>query len=139
MTQRILVSFVFVIIVLFSASLAMTQQPAPKPVADITQLMQAMVIPASNDLFNVARQPPQDEKGWTAVRNSAVILAESGNLLMIGSRAKDAVWMKTSLAMVDAGAAALKAAEAKDVDGITEAGNQIIDACEVCHETHWIR
>ncbi len=99
----------------------------------------AMVIPASNDLFNVARQPPKDDKGWTAVRNSAVILAESGNLLMIGNRAKDSVWMKTSLAMVEAGAAALKAAEAKDVDGITEAGNQIIDACEACHETHWIR
>ncbi len=47
--------------------------------------------------------------------------------------------MKTSLAMVDAGAAALKAAEAKDIDGITRAGNQIIDACEVCHETRWIR
>ncbi len=126
-------------IALLFVNVAMTQQPAPKPVADITQLMQAMVIPASNALFNVARQPPQDEMGWTAVRNSAVILAESGNLLMIGSRAKDAVWMKTSLAMVDAGAAALKAAEAKDVDGITEAGNQIIDSCEVCHETHWIR
>ena len=59
-----------------------------------------------------------------------MILAESGNLLMIGSRAKDSVWMKTSLAMVEAGAAALKAAEAKDVDGITEAGNQIIDAAK---------
>ena len=42
------------------------------------------------------------------------------DLLMIGNRAKDSVWMKTSLAMV-------------------EAGNQIIDACEACHETHWIR
>ena len=139
MTQRILVSLVFAIVVLLFANAAMTQQPVPKPVADITQLMQAMVIPASNNLFNVARQPPKDDKEWTTVRNSAVILAESGNLLMIGSRAKDSVWMKTSLAMVEAGAAALKAAEAKDVDGITEAGNQIIDACEVCHATHWIR
>ena len=139
MIQRILVSFVFVAIALLFANVAMTQQPVPKPVADLPQLMQAMVIPSSNNLFNVARQPPKDEKEWTAVRNSAVILAESGNLLMIGNRAKDSVWMKTSLAMVEAGATALTAAEAKDVDGITEAGNQIIDACEVCHETHWIR
>ena len=125
---------------LLFASVAMTQEPALKPVASITQLMKAMIIPASNDLFNVGRQPPKDEEGWAAVRNSAVILAESGNLLMIGSRAEDSkVWMETSRALVDAGEAALKAALAKDVDGINEAGNQIVDSCEMCHEKHWIR
>ena len=103
-------------------------------------LMQAMLIPASNALFNVARQVPEDDAGWDAVRNHAVILAESGNLLMIGGRAEDSeVWMETSGALADAGEAALAAALARDIDAITSVGDQIIDACERCHEKHWIR
>ena len=117
----------------------MTQQPSVKPVASVTQLMRAMVIPASNALFNVAREAPEGDSDWEAVQNNAVILAESGNLLLIGNRAKDQVWTKTSQAMVDAGAAALKAAEAKDVDAVIEVGNRIVDACETCHDTHWDR
>ena len=124
-------------VALLLASAAMTQQPSVKPVASVTQLMRAMVIPASNALFNVAGEAPEADSDWDAVENNAVILAESGNLLLVGNRAKDQVWTKTSLAMVDAGAAALKAA--RDVDAIIEVGNQIVDACETCHDTHWDR
>ena len=125
---------------LLLASAALTQEPAPRPVATVTQLMQAMIIPASNALFNVPRQVPDDDAGWDAVRNQAVVLAESGNLLMIGDRAENSeVWMATSGALTDAGAAALAAALARDVDAITSVGDQIIDACERCHEKHWIR
>jgi len=140
MKERIPVWLVLAAVLLLLASVAIGQQPAVRPVASVKQLMQAMVIPASNNLFTVARQTPKDDNEWAAVQNSAVILAESGNLLMIGSRAQNtAVWVQTSQARVEAGAIALKAAEAKDTDPITEAGNQIIEACETCHETHWAR
>ena len=125
---------------LLLASAALTQERVPRPVATVTQLMQAMIIPASNALFNVPRQVPEDEAGWDAVRDQAVVLAESGNLLMIGGRAEDSeVWMATSRALTDAGEAALAAILARDVDAITSVGDQIIDACERCHEKHWIR
>ena len=122
------------------AGIAMSQVPAMKPVATVTQLMQAMVIPASNALFNLPRQVPEDDQGWAEVQNSAVILAESGNLLMIGGRAEEsAVWAETARALGEAGEAALKAAEAQDTEAISDVGNQIIDACERCHEKHWVR
>ena len=125
---------------LLVAMAAMTQEPALKPVATVTQLMQAMVIPASNALFSLPRQVPEDDQGWAEAQNSAVILAESGNLLMIGGRARDSeVWIATSRALAAAGEAALRAAQAKDVDAIGDIGNQIIEACESCHEKHWIR
>jgi hypothetical protein len=47
-------------------------------VATVTQLMQALIAPSSNALFDVARQAPADDQQWAAVRNNAVILAESG-------------------------------------------------------------
>lgn len=122
------------------AALSIAAEPQLRAVADVTELMQAMTVPASNALFDVARNPPEDDGAWTKVRNQAIILAESGNLLMIGSRAKnDEVWMSTSRALVEAGEAAKKAAEAKNLDGINEAGNRMIDACEVCHKAHWVR
>ena len=125
---------------LLLAVAAISQERELKAVATVTQLMQAMVIPASNALFNLPRNVPADDQGWSEVQNSAVILAESGNLLMIGSRAQDSgVWRATSRALVDAGEVALRAAQARDVESIADAGNQIIEACESCHEKHWIR
>ena len=125
---------------LLLAAIGMAQDPGLKAVATVTQLMQAMVIPASNTLFNLPREVPETDEGWAEVRNSAVILAESGNLLLIGSRAQRSdVWISTSRALVKAGEVALRAAQSQDVDAMTEIGNQIIDACESCHEKHWIR
>ena len=123
---------------LLFASSGMAQRPRTQPVASLTQLMQAMIIPSSDALFNVARQSPKNDEEWAAIQNSAVILTESGNLLMIGNRAKDTGdWMKMSQEMVDAGAVALKAAESRNVDALIDAGNQIVDSCSRCHESYW--
>ena len=127
-------------IVALLAAGAVAQRSGMRPVASVTELMKAMVIPASNALFDVPRQVPEDDAAWETVRNHAILLAESGNLLLVEGRAEDsAVWKSTSIALVEAGEAALEAAKARDVDAILEVGNQIIDACERCHEKHWIR
>ena len=115
-------------------------QESSAPAVSVTELMQAMIIPASNTIFNLPRDPPTDDVGWAIVRNSAVILAESGTLLMREGRAEDSeVWRATSRALAEAGEAALRAARARDADGISDAGNLLIDSCEMCHEKHRIR
>lgn len=122
------------------AAIVSPQETQPPPEATVTELMQAMVIPASNKLFDVPRNAPKDDTGWDEVRNSAVLLAESGTLLMRAGRAEDSdVWAATSRALAEAGEAALKAARARDLEAIGEVGNLLIDACERCHEKHWIR
>ena len=130
---------------LLFAAAAQTEEPAPrsavpKPVGDVTEIMKAMTVPASNAIWSVGRNPPADAKTWEALRNNAVLLGESGNLLLIGGRAKnDEIWRETSLTMVEAGALALKAAKAENPDGVNDAGNLMVDACETCHERHWRR
>lgn len=127
-------------IIALLVGVAVAQRSGMRPVASVTELMKSMVIPASNALFNVPRQVPDDDAGWETVRNHAIVLAESGNLLLVEGRAEESeVWKATSVALIEAGEAALKAAKARDVDAILEVGNQIIDACERCHEQHWIR
>jgi hypothetical protein len=111
--------------------------PPIKAVGTTKHVMDAMIIPASDVIFNVSVEAPKDADGWKTVEDSAIILAESGNLLMLGSRVKDTgEWLKASRAMVDAGEAALKAAQAKDVDAFTPLGEQVLESCKQCHDRY---
>lgn len=136
----------------FSAMLFVTTacapRPAFKPVATIEQLMESTVAPASEILFRsvgtvisasgVQEIAPKDEQEWVAVRNSALTLAESGNLLMIGGRAKDnADWIRMAQALVDAGMVAFKATEARSPEALFEAGGEVYAVCQQCHDKYW--
>jgi hypothetical protein len=122
----------------FLASTLPAQQPAQvRAVATVMQLHEAMIGPASDAVFNAGAQPPKDDKAWGEVLNQAIILAESGNLLMLGSRAKDqGDWMKMSRALVDAGALAVKAAQEKNAAALNDAGDRIESTCESCHQPY---
>jgi cytochrome c553 len=123
--------------ILLLASATMAEAPVYQPVGTTLQLMRAMVIPSSDVIFAVPGQAPKDDKEWASVQNSALMLAESGNLLMMAGRAKDnGEWIKDSKALVDAGAAAFKAANAKDVNKLTDLGDDILTACETCHKKY---
>lgn len=125
------------VMILLLASATMAEAPVYQPVGTTLQLMRAMVIPSSDVIFAVPGQAPKDDKEWASVQNSALMLAESGNLLMMAGRAKDnGEWIKDSKALVDAGAAAFKAANAKDVNKLTDLGDDIITACETCHKKY---
>jgi cytochrome c556 len=138
--SRVAAAGLIAIALLLVLAAAQAEKPEPKAVGNVTEIMKAMVIPSSNAIWNVGRNPPAADAAWEALKSYSVLLGESGNLLLIGGRAKDdEVWRSTSLTMVEAGVLALTAAKAKNVDGINDAGNLIVDACELCHERHWQR
>jgi hypothetical protein len=110
--------------------------------------MAAEVAPSAEVLFDsvgtvvsingVEEIAPKNDEEWANVRNSAIILAESGNLLMMDTRAKDrGEWSKNSQALVAAGVAALKAAEARNPAALLEAGGHIDGVCDQCHSKYW--
>ena len=112
-------------------------EPPFKPIADVRQLMTAIIIPTSDVVFQVGSNLPQDDKAWTAVDNAALALAESGNLLMLGDRAKrETSWMEFSRAMIDAAETAMKAAQKKNVDEVLAAGDKVYATCENCHNQY---
>lgn len=77
---------------------------------------------------------PRTDEQWVAVRNSAAVIAESGNLLMMEGRARNQDdWMKKSQAMIDAATQAMRAAEAKDAESLFTAGSDVYLACSACH------
>ena len=106
-----------------------------KPVADTKQLMDAMVIPASNLLFNVPFEIPEDAEGWAVVENNAILLAESGNLLLLRADGREP-WAEASRALIDAGEATLVAARDREVDRIFDLSEDILAPCTGCHDLY---
>ena len=105
-----------------------------RPVATIKQLMHAIVIPASDGVFKAAGEPPTSDAAWTTIQLQALAVAEGGNLLMVGNRpAGRADWPKLARAMVDAAAETAAAAEKKNGDALSAAGDKLYDTCEACH------
>ena len=117
-----------------AAAAATAQQNADEAPATVKQVMVTMTVPSSDAIFSAASEPPTDDEQWLAVRKSAVMLAESGNLLMTGGRAKDnTAWMEMAREMVKQAEAALKAVEARNGDALAQAGDDIYLTCEACH------
>jgi hypothetical protein len=122
--------------------------PPFKPVADVKQLMQAIVDPSADAVWQsvatiftktgMEERRPRTKQEWEAVRGHAMTLTESGNLLMMPGRAKDGGdWMKFAQELIDTSAVALRAAEAKDADRLLDVGGRIDEVCERCHKKYW--
>lgn len=124
-------------------------EPAPKlppflPIAENKLLMAAVVDPAADAVWESVSiridktgehdKSPKTDAEWAAVRNGAVTLAESGNLLMISPRAKDTdEWMKLSRALVETSFKAVQAAQERDTKKLLDIGGDLDQACENCH------
>jgi len=117
------------------AMAATAQAPTTfQPVGNMSQLMIDIIYPTSDALFYVDRDPPKNEHEWSLLRAQALMLAESGNLIMMAGRARDQEnWVKYSKIMIDLGNTAFKAAQAKNLDGIRALNDPLNDVCVNCH------
>jgi hypothetical protein len=114
------------------------------PVASVQQIMRGIVAPASTVVYRsvattvsasgIEEKAPRNDDEWADVARNAAMLAESGNLLMLGDRAVDrGDWITISQQLVKAAMMAVKAAEAKSTDDIITAGGEINITCANCH------
>src|SRR6266571_1599723 len=118
------------VMVLILTGPTLAQAPSVEPVGTMSQLMVEIIYPTSDDIFYIGRTPPSSDREWASIERSALILAESGNLLMMPGRARDqGDWIKDSKMLVDAGNAAFKAAKAKDMEAELALNEQLVAAC----------
>ena len=140
--------------------------PTPKPYGSLAQVMQGIPFPASNLIFDTQSNDPAAKPadssgssgsggataafsgvygGWTAVENAALAIQETANLIMIPGRLcrngrpvpldRDD-FKKFAQGLADAGQAALKAAQSKNLDAMVEVSGTMSDACAACHEKY---
>jgi cytochrome c553 len=124
------------VVLVTGAAVAQTPQGG-QPVGTMSELMVSMVYPAANDLLLFAHRAPRDDKEWAAAQRAAILLAESGNVLMMPGRTRDqGEWMKSARMLVDAGAAAYKAVRAKDANALLALDAPINASCVSCHKQY---
>ncbi len=107
--------------------------------ATVSELMTAMIIPSSNVVGNAGLNGDPTEEEWAEIERQALILAESGNLLLLPDRAQGrADWIQASKDMITAGQAALEAARAKNAEPLMlDIGGAIFDSCTACHDQYF--
>jgi len=116
---------------------ALAQEPSFQPVGSMGELMIRIIYPTSDALFYIERDPPKTDAQWNAIRNQALMLAESGNLMLLPNRLRDqGDWVKETKVMIDLATQAYRAAQAKDMDAILAVNDKLVGSCVVCHQQY---
>jgi hypothetical protein len=117
------------------------QQPVPdsgggpQPVGTMSELMVHLIYPTSDAIFYILTRTPTSTAEWGALEGQALMLAESANLLMMPSRARGGEqWIKDARLLLDVGEAALRAAQDRDVEALSELNEQLYRSCITCHQ-----
>lgn len=133
-----------VVVAVATAACGGPTPPPMKHVADVKQLMKSVVDPAADaywdgvgtiiDQTGTTEIKPETAEDWDALVNHAYVLAESGNLLMLGPRVRDGGdWLRLSRAMVDVGEKAIRAAESRNPQAVFDVGAEVYEVCTACH------
>jgi mono/diheme cytochrome c family protein len=148
-----------------ASALAASGAPAFPATGNMLQLMAGILFPSSNIIFNVQTHDPGEPikpseafkggfswvdwgagiyTGWDLVDNAAIAVSESAPLLLTPRRCQNGRpapvdkpdWIKFTQGLAEAGRAAYKAAQTRSQEAVSEATNQLADACMACHRVY---
>ncbi|SRR5581483_2746067 len=124
--------------VLIATGWAFAQSSDYQGVATTKQLMAGVQKPAMDELAGMAKAGgPKTDKDWELAQRDAAVLAESAQLLLMGSRPLDQdLWIKSSHRLQESATAAAKAAEVKDLATWKTSVGSMGGACRSCHNVH---
>jgi hypothetical protein len=125
----------FVLAAMLFGQAPQTPPPSAKTVGTMKELMLDVIYPTSDQIFYVSRNEKKTEKDWIELRQTALILAESANLLMADNRAPDKDrWMRDAQLLWVVGDKAYKAAKIHDESALEALNSDLYEACQSCHE-----
>jgi len=122
--------------------------PPFRPVGSVEDVMHDVVYPHAEVVWDSVGTiitiegtneiRPSNEDEWLRVMQSALTLAEAGNLLMMEGRARDTEdWMIYANGLIDAATQVMEAADNRDDQGVFDTGGELYVACTACHEQYW--
>lgn len=125
--------------------LAQSQSTPPKgkagyrlePIADTKLIMEGLASPNLRGLGKVLADKPADAEAWGFARGQALLIAETGNLLLLRppkSGSGEELWMKYAIELRDAGSALGRAAAAKDYARSRSGLAGLANSCNRCHQ-----
>jgi len=138
-------------------------RPQPKPTGSLAQIMRGIYFPNANLIFDVQQRDPGASTkktetegtatatygnaytGWEVVENAAVALSDGVDLILMPGRScqngkpvpvGQADFRKFARSMRAAGQKVLEAARTKNQEKVSDATNDLADACSSCHEIY---
>jgi hypothetical protein len=116
-------------------------KPKLEPVAETRLLMEGLNQANFRGLERLLKEKPTEAESWTFARGQALLIAETGNLLMLRpprSRGQDA-WMERAADLRDAAATLARAAGKRDYPRSRAALGELAKSCNRCHQTFRVR
>ena len=142
------------------------QPEAPKwaLTGNLLQLMRGVYLPTANMIFNVQTHDPSKKSvsvptgsidwvqwggslysGWEDVDYAAAVLSEVTPLLLVPGRVcqngrrvpvERSDWVRYTLDMLHAAQVAYEAAKTRNQEKVSDATNELSDACQACHRVY---
>jgi hypothetical protein len=108
-----------------------------EPVAETRLLMEGLAQANFSGLERLLKDKPADNEAWTFARGQALLIAETGNLLMLRppKNPGETAWMDHSRELRDAAMAVAKNTAARDYEGSRNALGDLAVTCNRCHQT----
>ena len=121
------------------AAPAAPPRPAPKrePVAETRLLMEGLNLSNFRGLERLLKDKPADVEAWTFIRGQALLIAETGNLLLLRpprNQGRD-TWMKEAMDMRQAAGTLARQLGGRDYERSKVALAELRVACNHCHQT----
>lgn len=122
-----------------------------QPVGDMRETMAWVLDPAADAIWGATGYvitaageqdlTPTTEEGWAAVRHSAFVVAESGNLLLMphlmpAGEPGPAPWIEFSHGMTRIAEQAVEAIDDRDSEALFEIGGHLYNVCVACHQVY---
>lgn len=119
---------------LAGAALLTASAASAQPIGTMSELMIRILYPTSDAVFYISTRTPTTEAEWGELQSKALMLAESANLLLMPAHLRDEKqWVADAKLLREAGAAAYKAAKAKDVAALEAVNEPLYQSCVQCH------
>jgi hypothetical protein len=114
--------------------------PPPRlvPVAETKLLMEGLVNPNFDGLKGLLKEKPADAESWRIARGQAILVAESGNLLLIRppkTRVAQDAWVPRAVELREASVKLAQAVGTKDYAAARAGLANLANTCNRCHES----
>ncbi len=110
---------------------------APEPIAETKLLMNGLAAVNLRGLGKHLREKPTEAEAWTFARGQALIIAETGNLLLIRPPRTNGqeLWLGHAADLRDAADKLARATVAKDYPKARAGLAGVANVCNRCHQT----
>jgi hypothetical protein len=110
--------------------------PSPQAVAETRLLMEALNQANFRGLEKLLGEKPANAEAWTFARGQALLIAETGNLLLLRPpRQGQIIWMDRSADLRTAATRLARAAGERDYDRSRAELKEVANCCNRCHQT----